>query len=132
MDNYGFLSLVPPLIAIILAIRTKQVFISLLTGIFVGWLIIGDWNLFKGILFTIDGIVNVFSDKGNTRVVLFTFLVGSLITFIQISGGIAGFIDSVKNRFSTDKPNINHSRKKVQIFASLTGILIFVESNISS
>ena len=56
MDNYGFLSLVPPLIAIILAIRTKQVFISLLTGIFVGWLIIGDWNLFKGILFTIDGI----------------------------------------------------------------------------
>ena len=116
MDNYGFLSLVPPLIAIILAIRTKQVFISLITGIFVGWLIIGDWNLFKGILFTIDGIVNVFSDKGNTRVVLFTFLVGSLITFIQISGGIAGFIDSVKNRFSTDKSNINHSKKKVQIF----------------
>lgn len=132
MDNYGFLSLVPPLIAIILAIRTKQVFISLITGIFVGWLIIGDWNLFKGILFTIDGIVNVFSDKGNTRVVLFTFLVGSLITFIQISGGIAGFIDSVKNRFSTDKSNINHSKKKVQIFASLTGILIFVESNISA
>ena len=132
MDNYGFISLVPPLIAIILAIRTKQVFISLLTGIFFGWLIIGDWNLFKGILFTIDGIVNVFSDKGNTRVVLFTFLVGSLITFIQVSGGIAGFINSVKNRFNTDNSNIKNSRKKVQIFASLTGILIFVESNISA
>ena len=47
MDNYGFI-FSPPLIAIILAIRTKQVFISLITGIFVGWLIIGDWNLFKG------------------------------------------------------------------------------------
>ena len=81
MDNYGFLSLLPPIIAIFLAIRTKQVFISLLTGIFIGWLIIGGWNPLKGILFTIDGIVNVFSDPGNTRVVIFTFLVGALITF---------------------------------------------------
>ena len=52
MDNYGFLSLLPPIIAIFLAIRTKQVFISLLTGIFIGWLIIGGWNPLKGILFT--------------------------------------------------------------------------------
>ena len=84
MDNYGFLSLLPPIIAIFLAIRTKQVFISLLTGIFIGWLIIGGWNPLKGILFTIDGIVNVFSDSGNTRVIIFTFLVGALITFIQV------------------------------------------------
>ena len=76
MDNYGILSLLPPIIAIFLAIRTKQVFISLITGIFIGWLIIGDWNLLKGFLLTIDGIVNVFSDVGNTRVVLFTFVVG--------------------------------------------------------
>ena len=58
MDNYGFLSLIPPLIAIILAIRTKQVFISLLTGIFFGWLIIGNWNPFIGIILTIENIVN--------------------------------------------------------------------------
>ena len=97
MDNYGFLSLIPPIIAITLAIRTKQVFISLLTGIFFGWLIIGDWNPLKGLILTINGIVDVFLDPGNTRVVLFTFLVGSLITFIQISGGVAGFIKNVKN-----------------------------------
>ena len=82
MDNYGFLSLIPPLIAISLAIRTKQVFISLITGIFFGWLIIGEWNIIKGLLFTIDGIVNVFDDPGNTRVVIFTFLVGSLIQLV--------------------------------------------------
>ena len=132
MDNYGILSLLPPIIAIFLAIRTKQVFISLITGIFIGWLIIGDWNLLKGFLLTIDGIVNVFSDVGNTRVVLFTFLVGSIITFIQISGGVAGFINDVKKHISTNDNEIQKSRKKVQLFAALTGIIIFVESNISA
>ena len=132
MQEYGFLSLIPPIIAIFLAIRTKQVFVSLLTGIFTGWLIIGEWNIFKGIIFTIDGIVNVFQDPGNTRVVIFTFLVGTLITFIQVSGGVAGFINSVKNYFKSDKDEINRSRKKAQLFAAFTGILIFVESNISA
>ena len=116
MDNYGILSLLPPIIAIFLAIRTKQVFISLITGIFIGWLIVGEWNLLKGFLLTIDGIVNVFSDVGNTRVVLVTFLVGSIITFIQISGGVAGFINDVKKHISTNENEIQKSRKKVQIF----------------
>jgi len=130
MDNYGFLSLIPPLIAIVLAIRTKQVFISLLTGIFFGWLIIGNWNPFTGIILTIENIVNVFDDPGNTRVVFFTFLVGSLITLIQVSGGVEGFIKSFQKKLGkgSDKKN----RKKVQFYALLTGILIFVESNISA
>ena len=99
MDNYGFLSLIPPIIAVILAIRTKQVFISLLTGIFFGGLIIGNWNPFQGILLTIESVVNVFNDPGNTRVVFFTFLVGSLITLIQVTGGVEGFINSFQKNF---------------------------------
>ena len=100
MDNYGFLSLIPPIIAIILAIRTKQVFISLLTGIFFGGLIIGNWNPIHGILLTIESIVKVFNDPGNTRVVFFTFLVGSLITLIQVTGGVEGFINSFQKKLS--------------------------------
>jgi len=130
MDNYGFLSLIPPLIAIILAIRTKQVFISLLTGIFFGWLIIGNWNPLEGLFLTIENIVSVFDDPGNTRVVFFTFLVGSLITLIQISGGVEGFIKSFQKKLGKGSDETN--RKKVQFYASLTGILIFVESNISA
>ena len=130
MDNYGFLSLIPPLIAITLAIRTKQVFISLLTGIFCGWLIIGNWNPFLGIILTIENIVNVFNDPGNTRIVFFTFLVGSLITLIQVSGGVESFIKSFQKKLGEGSNEKN--RKKVQLYASLTGILIFVESNISA
>ena len=113
MDNYGFLSLIPPLIAIILAIRTKQVFISLLTGIFFGWLIIGNWNPLEGLFLTIENIVSVFDDPGNTRVVFFTFLVGSLITLIQISGGVEGFIKSFQKKLGKGSDETN--RKKVQV-----------------
>ena len=48
MSEYGFLSLVPPVLAIALAIRTKQVIFSLLLGILVGWTIINDGNVFLG------------------------------------------------------------------------------------
>ena len=120
MQEYGFLSVIPPLIAIFLAIRTKQVFISLLTGIFIGWLIIGKWNILSGVLLTIDGIVNVFQDPGNSRVIIFTFLVGSLITFIQVSGGVAGFVNSVKKYFNSDENKINKSRKNAQLFDAFT------------
>ena len=129
MDNYGFLSLIPPIIAIILAIRTKQVFISLLTGIFFGGLIIGNWNPIHGILLTIESIVKVFNDPGNTRVVFFTFLVGSLITLIQVTGGVEGFINSFQKKLSV---NNKKNKKRVQLYASLTGFLLFVESNISA
>tara|TARA_Y100000768_G_scaffold66929_2_gene46620 strand:+ start:2535 stop:3998 length:1464 start_codon:yes stop_codon:yes gene_type:complete len=132
MESYGFLSLVPPLIAISLAIITRQVIVSLLIGIFSGWLIVGNFNILSGIILSIEGIVNVFSDPGSTRVVIFTFLVGSLIAFIQVSGGVDGFIESVKNNFDTSENKISGSRKKAQIFASITGISLFVESNISA
>ena len=79
MESYGFLSLVPPLIAISLAILTRQVIVSLLIGIFSGWLIVGEFNILSGVILSIEGIVNVFSDPGSTRVVIFTFLVGSWI-----------------------------------------------------
>ena len=130
MDNYGFLSLIPPIVAIVLAIRTKQVFISLLSGIFFGGLIIGNWNPFQGILLTIESIVKVFDDPGNTRVVFFTFLVGSLITLIQVTGGVEGFINSFQKKLS--EVNEAKNKKRIQLYASLTGFLLFVESNISA
>ena len=107
MEGYGFLSLIPPIIAISLAIMTRQVVISLLIGIFSGWLIIGNFNILSGLILSIEGIVNVFSDAGSTRVVIFTFLVGSLIAFIQVSGGVEGFINSVKKNFDTSDNKIS-------------------------
>lgn len=132
MHPYGFLSLLPPVIAIVLAIRTKQVHISLLFGIWLGYLIIGQYNPIQTSFDTIEALVNVFKDAGNTRTIMFCALVGALIIFVQRSGGVEGFIRHVNRvieRYERRKAGGN--RIAVQFLAWLTGLFIFVESSIS-
>ncbi|MCI5081701.1 MAG: sodium:solute symporter [Saprospiraceae bacterium] len=132
MHEYGFLSLLPPVVAIILAIRTKQVFVSLLFGIWLGWFIINDYNLLQGSFATIQALVDVFQDAGNTRTIMFCALVGALIIFIQYSGGVAGFILRVNRLLEKyEAKQSGSNRIIVQLLAWLTGVLIFVESSIS-
>lgn len=127
MTDYGFWSLVPPLLAIGLAIRTKQVVFSLTLGIFVGYLIIVEGNPLTGLLATISAFVDVFQSKGNTRTIILTLVIGALIQLIKYSGGINGFINWVQKTLA-GKSNF---RGKIQATSALTGFLIFVESNIS-
>ncbi len=132
MESYGFLSLLPPVIAIVLAIRTKQVHISLLFGIWLGWIIIDGYNPIQGSFDTIEALVNVFQDAGNTRTIMFCALVGALIIFVQRSGGVEGFIRHVNrllHRYEQKRTGSN--RTVIQVLAWLTGLLIFVESSIS-
>jgi len=132
MDNYGFWSILPPLVAIILAIKTRQVFISLLFGIWMGWVILSNFNFLSGTLNTIEAMVDVFKDPGNTRTIMFSSLVGALIAFIQRSGGVEGFIHYINNFLEKIEKKRNTSpRKTVQIMAWLTGMAIFVESSIN-
>ncbi len=131
-SEYGILSLLPPVVAIILAIMTKQVFVSLLFGIWLGWLILSNWSILEGTLASIQALVNVFQDAGNTRTIMFAALVGGLILFIQKSGGVEGFIGKMTNflqKYEQRKSGSN--RIIVQLLAWLTGVLIFVESSIS-
>ena len=129
MTEYGYLSLLPPIVAIILAIRTKQVYLSLIFGIWMGWMILENWNPLIGTLATIQGLVDVFKDAGNTRTIMFSALVGALILFIQRSGGVQGFIELLERQLN--KYEGRNNRIMVQLIATLTGIIIFVESSIS-
>ena len=127
MTDYGFWSLIPPILAIGLAIRTKQVVFSLTAGIFVGYLIISEWNPFYGFLNTVEAFTNVFQSKGNTRTIILTLIIGAMIQLIRYSGGVNGFIEWVQNRLKTG----TNFEKKLQATTAFTGFLIFVESNIS-
>lgn len=127
MTDFGFWSLIPPILAIGLAIRTKQVVFSLSLGILVGYLIIEQGNIFSGFLATIGAFVEVFQSKGNTRTIILTLIIGALIQLIKYSGGINGFIGWVQKKLS-GKSNL---KGKIQATSALTGFLIFVESNIS-
>lgn len=133
MSEYGFWSLVPPLVAIGLALRTKQVFIALTLGIWIGWVIINGGNFLTGTMDTMAAFVHVFSDAGNTRTIFFTLLIGALIALIQRSGGVAGFINLVKIKLENQQAQNKTTKNKrtVQLLAALTGLVIFVESNIS-
>ena len=132
MHDYGILSLLPPLIAIILAIWTKQVYISLIFGLFLGWVILNDGNILLGFLDTLYALVDVFTDPGNTRTIMFSALIGAIIVFIQRSGGVEGFIRWLGQKLEQLEASGKRDKKTwVQLMAWLTGVLIFVESSIS-
>ena len=124
MQEYGWLSVLPPVLTIALAIRTKQVYTSLLFGIWLGWTILNDWNPLAGMAGTAEAIVTVFASASNTKAILFTLLMGSMIAFTQYSGGVSGFVEWVIGRgFVKD-------RKSAGILAWFLGLVIFIESNI--
>jgi Na+/H+ antiporter NhaC len=133
MNDYGFLSILPPIIAIIFALRTKQVYIALFFGIWFSWIIMNDWNFLTGTLAAIEGMVNVFKSEGNTRTIMFSALVGALLLFIQYSRGVEGFVNKLNVLISYfEKKKTGYSRVIVQLLAMLTGIILFVETSISS
>jgi len=120
-----WLSILPPIFAIILALITKQVYISLFIGIWLGWTILSEFNPLLGLVNSIDAIINVFKEPANTRVIIFSALVGALIALTQRSGGVQGFINLISRR------SFINSRRKAQIFAWAIGMSIFVESSIT-
>ncbi|MEN8225732.1 MAG: Na+/H+ antiporter NhaC family protein, partial [Bacteroidota bacterium] len=133
MDGYGLLSILPPVLAIILALKTKQVYISLIFGIWLGWLIINDWNFLSGTIGTLEGFVHVFESPGNTRTIMFSALVGALLMFIQYSGGVHGFMLRINRLLdSLEKKQSGRSRVVVQLLAQATGIALFIETSISA
>lgn len=132
MEHYSFWSILPPILAIILAIKTRQVFVSLLFGIWLGWIILSGGNLLTGTLSTIQALVDVFKDPGNTRTIMFSSLVGALIAFIQRSGGVEGFINFVNTKLDKLKSHdISTKKKIIQSLSWITGVTIFVESSIN-
>jgi len=133
MENYGIWSILPPVIAIFLALKTKQVYLALILGISMGWLVIHDWNIVAGVVATIEGFVNVFKSAGNTRTIMFSALVGALLIYIQSSGGVEGFMNTINKILQKyENKESGRSRVIVQVFALFTGMTLFVESSISS
>lgn len=124
METYGWLSILPPVLAILLAIKTKHVYISLTLGIWLGWTIIHGWNPITGMIQTVSALVTVFADADNTRVILFSAMIGAIITFTQFSGGMKGFVNWIVDRGLVTTP------KSAGVLAWVLGVIIFIESSI--
>jgi Na+/H+ antiporter NhaC len=125
MTDPSWYSILPPIIAIILAIWTKQVILSLFAGIWMGFTLLNGFNPLLGATEGVNGLIHVFGDAGDTRVIIFTLLIGSLIATIEHSGGVRGFVHFLETRQWV------HNKLRAQILAWATGLIIFVESNIT-
>jgi tetracycline resistance efflux pump len=125
MTEPTWISVLPPLLAIALAIVTRQVYLSLAAGIWLGWTILTDWNPIAGLGRAIDETVLVLGDPGNAKVILFTLVIGALIATIEASGGVRGFVSWVER-----KEWVTNGRR-AQLLAWFIGFVIFIESNIT-
>ena len=89
------LSLLPPVIAIGLALITKEVYTSLLAGIIVGGLLYSNFNLelmLNTILFQEEGgMIYKLSDAGNVGILVFLVMLGILVSLLNRAGGSAAF-----------------------------------------
>lgn len=119
VKNYGFLSLLPPLVAIALCFITKRVLASLFIGVWVGATILVGWNPIGGVTKTLSYIVENAADSWNATILLFDFVVGGLIGLIYLSGGAQAFVKSVTKKVKTARDG--------QVAAWLFGLVIFFD-----
>ena len=125
MSDPTWISVLPPILAIGLAIWTRQVYLSLAGGLWFAWTILEGWNPLTGVSSALEGAVAVFADPGDTRVIMFTLVIGALIATVQASGGVQGFVHQLEERKWVD------SSKRSQLLAWIVGVGIFIESNIT-
>ncbi|MEF8797337.1 MAG: Na+/H+ antiporter NhaC family protein [Salinivenus sp.] len=118
--------LLPPVVAIVLALWTRQIYLSLFAGLWLGTTILAGGNPVAGLRGVADQLVTAFANESNASILIFCLLVGSLIALVQASGGVAGFIEWARAR------GWGESRRGAELLAWGVGIVIFVESNISS
>lgn len=88
VEHYGIWSIIPPLVAIILAFKTKQVLPSLFLAIFVGATIISGGNVFTGFASTIQKyIAGSIANEWNAGIIVFDIALGGMIGLVAKSGG---------------------------------------------
>lgn len=115
-----FWALVPPIVAIVLALITKEVYSSLFIGILIGGVFYSDFTFEKTITHVFqDGIIGVLSDKYNVGILVFLVILGIMVCMMNQAGGSAAF-----GRWASVHIK---SRIGAQLATILLGVLIFID-----
>lgn len=124
--QYGFWSVVPPFLTIVLALVTKNVFISLLIGIFTSSMVLCGGAPLTGLNDTFYSFIHTFESSGNTITLISFLLIGALIYLIEKSGGVVGFTEVMLKKRALIK-----TKRGANIFTWLLGIIIFTSGSLS-
>lgn len=112
-------SLLPPIIAIVLALITKEVYISLFVGILSGALIYSGFNPWGMVTNTFDVMIGKLSDGWNVGILIFLVILGMMVSIINKAGGSAAYSRWAAEHIKT--------RAGAAISTCILGMLIFVD-----
>ena len=116
----GFLSIVPPLIAVLLAVFFRQALLALFAGIWAGAIFINDYNPFAALLRCFDTYLpNTLLDSGHAAIILFTMALGGMVGVIAKSGGTRALVDAISARAS--------SRRSGLVTTWASGLVVFFD-----
>ena len=123
--QFGFWSLVPPLLTIALALLTKNVFVSLLIGILTGSFVL---NAFSPLVSINAGIYSIAESMttGNTLIIASCLIIGAVIHLMEVSGGIDGFVNVV-----VKKRGIIKSKRGANLFTWGLVLAVFTSGSLS-
>ena len=112
-------ALLPPVIAIVLALITKEVYSSLFVGILSGALLYAGFNPWKAVTGTFDVMIGKLSDSWNVGILIFLVVLGMMVALINRAGGSAAY-----GRWASE-----HIRTKTGAMLStvVLGVLIFID-----
>jgi Na+/H+ antiporter NhaC len=118
MNDYGFLSVVPPLLTIFVALYSKNVLLALVCGILSGSLIIADFNPFYALIDTVENhVLKEVSSGAQVQVILIMFIIGGFVKLLEVSGGASAFASKLTSLVT--------SRAKAQLLVWFSGLAIF-------
>jgi Na+/H+ antiporter NhaC len=117
----GWLSLLPPLAAILLALLTREVVISLFAGIWLGALFLVEWNPLAATLMSVDrfALQALADSPDHVAIVMFSLMLGGMVGVMSRSGGTLGMVESMRP-YAT-------SRRRGQFFTWIAGMAIFFD-----
>lgn len=120
MDGYGFISILPALLAIILAISTRQVIVSLFISVWLGATFLNGFNPGLGLLRSIDQfILNSVADSWYAGLLIFTMLIAGMLAIVTRSGGAMAIADALARKAKTPRGGM--------LAAWLMGMIIFFD-----
>ncbi|MBL4612863.1 MAG: hypothetical protein JKY91_03890 [Emcibacter sp.] len=124
-----WLTILPPIVAIIVVLWRKEVILALFLAIFTSEILLltepGIAAPLSGFLGGLERIIQVFTDAGNSRILMFSLMVGALLAYIRVSGGVTAMVEMLVRN------GLAKSRRSVGMLTTLTGIVVFIESNLS-
>ena len=117
-----FWSLLPPIVAIVLALISKEVYSSLFLGCLVGALLVSNFHPWETVVQLVqgdNGIVTTVSDSGNIAIIVFLVILGIMVDLMNKAGGSEAF-----GRWATKTVK---TRAGAQLMTMLLGVLIFID-----